>query len=325
MNPVPSPAAVARQKGRSSEHGLPRETGLSGGNGVPLLLALLLFAGASCAPAGTLAVQDGPPEQEIPRVGPPNGTLLVAGGGTLGPEIWGRFVELAGGPEGRLVVIPTAGNDDYFPPDWPGLQALRDAGARHVTVLHTRDRDQANSDEFVQAIREATGVWFPGGRQWRLVDAYLDTRVHEELFALLERGGVVGGTSAGASIQASFLVRGDPATNEILVSPEYQEGFGFLNHTAVDQHLLARNRQDDLWELLDLHPDLLGIGLDEGAAIVVTGDRAEVIGTSRVVIYDASGPLRESRYLRPGEVVDLARRTTSILAPDDMDGEAGHF
>jgi cyanophycinase len=286
-----------------------------------------LLAGAllwGCAPPVPVPLHEPAPEIQERRIGPANGTLLIAGGGPLGPEIWGRFLELAGGPDAGIVVIPTAGTDDVFPSDWPGLQGLRAAGARNVTVLHTRERDEANSEAFVQIIREASGVWFPGGRQWRLVDAYLGTRIHEELFGLLDRGGVIGGTSAGASIQASFLVRGDPATNTILVSPDYQVGFGFLSETAVDQHLLTRNRQEDLWELLELQPELLGIGLDEGTAIVVRGDTAEVIGTSRVILYDASGPRRESRTLGPGDVVDLRRGLSGVLAPELTDGGTSH-
>jgi cyanophycinase len=151
------------------------------------------------------------------------------------------------------------------------------------------------------------------------VDAYLNTRVHRELFHLLARGGVVGGTSAGASIQASYLVRGDPQTNQILMAPGYEEGFGLLNGAAVDQHLLARGREEDLWELLHLQPHLLGIGVDEGTALVIRGDEAEVIGESKVFIYDARHPVRRPRALDPGTVFHLGERTEfSIQAPDEQ-------
>jgi len=243
-----------------------------------------------------------------PLVGPSAGTLVVAGGGDLGPDIWSRFLQLAGGPEARIVVIPTAGADEAYPDDWSGLDDLRAAGATNITVLHTRDRLEANTVEFTEPLREATGVWFPGGRQWRLVDAYLNTLLHRELFYLLERDGVVGGTSAGASIQASFLLRGDPETNQVLFSPEYEVGFGLLNQTAVDQHLLARQRQEDLWELLRDRTDLLGIGIDEGTALVIQGDRAEVIGSSSVLIYDPRGAIRQARKLDPGDVFHLGAR-----------------
>jgi cyanophycinase len=254
---------------------------------------------------GTSAVQPAPP------LGPPHGTLLLAGGGRLGPEIWERFVLLAGGDTARILVIPTAGTEEEFPDDWSGFAALREAGARDLRILHTRNREEADSEALAIQVREATGVWIPGGRQWRLVDAYLNTRVHEELHALLGRGGAVGGTSAGASIQADFLVRGDPSSNQILVAPDYLEGFGFLVGAAVDQHLLTRARENDLWEILSARPDLLGIGIDEGTAILVRGDEAEVLGSSQVLLYHPSDPLRRPRILMAGDRLDLGdwRRT----------------
>jgi hypothetical protein len=107
-------------------------------------------------------------------------------------------------------------------------------------VLQAGARQMMNhrGPEFAAVLRTATGVWLPGGRQWRLTDAYLDTRTHRELEALLERGGVIGGTSAGASVQASFMVRGAPEGNHIVIAPGRTRGFGFLRNAAVDQHLL---------------------------------------------------------------------------------------
>lgn len=278
---------------------------------LPLLLAWGCFGGPP-------PEADAPVVTEAPRIGPSSGALVVAGGGTLGPEIWERFLELAGGPEALIVVIPTAGADDHFDNGWSGLEPLRRAGALNLRVLHTRDPAEADDPTFTAPLAEAGGVWFPGGRQWRLVDAYLGTRVHDELFRILERGGVVGGTSAGASIQASFLVRGDPETNQILLSPEYEEGFGLLSGTAVDQHLLARGREDDLWELLALRPDLLGIGIDEGTALVIQGDRAEVVGSSQALFYDPNGPIRRARSLRSGAIFDLGQRAPLPRAVQDI-------
>jgi cyanophycinase len=283
-----------------------------------LALSLAMQGVVGCAPGWTGGA---PPPEAAPRVGPPNGTVLVAGGGRLGPEIWERFVELAGGPDARIVIIPTAGTDEEFPETWPGFLPFREAGAHNLAVLHTRDRGEADSDLFAQLLREATGVWIPGGRQWRLVDSYLNTRVHQELRDLLDRGGVVGGTSAGASIQAEFLVRGDPSTNQVMVSPEYEEGFGFLARTAVDQHLLTRARENDLWEVLQLRPDLLGIGLDEGTALVVTRDRAEVIGSSEVLFYLPSDQTRTPRVARAGAVIDLGAWSSAGTASPADDWE----
>lgn len=244
-------------------------------------------------------------------VGPRTGALIIAGGGRLGPDIIGRFVDLAGGPAARIVIIPTAGEQDTFPADWPALEPFRALGVTDLTVLHTRDTAVANTTVFTAALRRATAVWMPGGRQWRLADAYLGTQTQQELFALLRRGGVIGGTSAGASIQPSYMVRGAPEGNHIMMADGYERGFGLLRDVAVDQHLLARNRQDDLLAVIARYPHLLGIGIDEGTAILVRGDRAEVIGRSRVAFYNArDGEAGSYYFLEAGAVFDLAKRRT---------------
>lgn len=242
---------------------------------------------------------------------PQNGSLVIAGGGILDPEILDRFVELAGGPESHIVVIPTASASDSFSVDFRGLQLFRERGVSNVTLLHTRDRATADADSFVQVIHEANGVWFTGGRQWRLADSYLNTKTEEALWELLERGGVIGGSSAGATIQGSYLARGDTRTNTIMMG-DHEEGFGFLQNTAIDQHLLRRNRQWDLLEILHAHPELLGIGIDENTAIVVQQDWFEVIGASYVVIYDRQHMIEgEGHYyfLSPGDTYHLPERS----------------
>lgn len=249
-------------------------------------------------------------------VGPERGALVVVGGAMRDPAILERFIELAGGPSAPIVVIPTAGGGEYdrF---YPGLGAFREAGASDLTVLHTSDRDEADTERFVAPLRRARGVWFPGGRQWRLVDAYLGTRVQDELEAVLERGGVIGGSSAGATILGSYLVRGDTATNTVMMG-DHQVGFGFLRDSAIDQHLLQRNRQFDLIEVIEAHPTLLGIGLDEDTAIVVRGDQFEVIGKSYVAIYDHERLLDSGGrfyFLRAGDRYDLATRQAYRVEP----------
>ena len=82
-------------------------------------------------------------------------------------------------------------------------------------MLHTYDKNIADSDSFIKPLLRATGVWFSGGRQWRLVDAYADTKTEAALSEVLKNGGVIGGTSAGATIQGSYLARGDTKTNQI--------------------------------------------------------------------------------------------------------------
>ncbi len=244
------------------------------------------------------------------EIGPANGSLVIVGGALRDQAILERFLELAGGPDESVVVIPTAGGAEEYDQYYSGLQQFREAGATNLTVLHTKDRNVADSDEFVRPIREARGVWFSGGRQWRLADSYLDTKVHEELWALLNRGGVIGGSSAGATIQGSYLARGDTRTNTIMMG-DHEEGLAFVKNVAIDQHLLKRNRQFDLFEIVEARPELLGIGIDENTAIVVEGDEFEVIGQSYVVIYDNQRTLDSGGrfyFLAPGDVYNLQTR-----------------
>lgn len=251
------------------------------------------------------------PQEAQTRVGPADGALVIAGGGMLSAAIRERFIDLAGGPDAAIVVIPTNGERaQYDEASAPDVRQLKAAGAKRVAIVHTRDRAVANSADFVRPLREASGVWISGGRQWRGVDAYLGTRVHDELRALLRRGGVIGGTSAGATIQGSYLVRGDTKTNQIMMG-DHEQGFAFLRNVAIDQHLLEANRQFDLWEVIKAHADLLGIGIDEDTAIVVRGDRFEVIGRSCVAIYDNQSDFGSRGwfyFLKPGDSYDLAGR-----------------
>ena len=129
----------------------------------------------------------------------------------------------------------------------------------------------------------------------------------------LDRGGVIGGSSAGASIQGSFLVRGDTRTNTVMMG-DHQRGFGYLKNVGIDQHVIMRNRQFDMVEVIEAHPELLGIGLDEDTALIVQGDRARVIGRSYALIYDnqtTTGTDGKFYFLAPGDRINLATREST--------------
>lgn len=272
---------------------------------LPLLLAALAAVGATAWDTSAQTC-------ERPCVGPTRGAIIVAGGGNLHDGIYEEFVRLAGGADARIVLIPTAGAEDGSHDGWTAVEELKRVGVEQVEVLHTRSRRVADLTAFASPLREATGVWVSGGRGWRLVDAYLDTETHRELSRLLERGGVVGGNSAGASVLASFLLRGGE-NNEVVVAPDRSEGFGLLRGVAIDQHLLVRARERDLLRVLEAYPHLLGIGLEEGAALLITGDLARVMSKA-VAIYDVTDPLTliPLRWLEPGEVYDLGSRRTVL-------------
>lgn len=246
-----------------------------------------------------------------PTVGPPSGSLVIHGGNKVTPEVAARFVELAGGPDAQFVLIPTASETELGEDDLRRLVESwsRVFGVKRVAVLHTRDRAEADSEAFVAPLKSAGGVWFGGGRQWRLVDAYLGTRTQREIENVLARGGVIGGSSAGATIQGSYLVRGAREGNHIMMAKGYEQGFGYLKRVAIDQHLIARHREDDLVAVVEAHPELVGIGIDESTSIIVQGDRFEVVGRSKVAIYDGRDHGSKRYYfLGAGDRFDLKER-----------------
>jgi len=170
----------------------------------------------------------------------------------------------------------------------------------HLTTIR-----EANDEQNLEILRQATGVFFVGGRQWRIAEAYLNTLVHQEFWNILDRGGVIAGTSAGATIQGAFLWRGDTSGPDVLIG-DHTQGLGFLRNSVIDQHLLARNRQFDLEAFVKMAPNYIGIGLDEATAIVVIRDELEVVGKSVVAIYDTES--KPFFFLRQGQKYDLKER-----------------
>jgi cyanophycinase len=232
-----------------------------------------------------------------PEYGPPNGTLVIGGGSSPGGSsvaMFDKFIELGGGVDGRFVIVPTGGGnlDATGKPivyvESQVTSVWRSRGLKNVKMLHTHDPAIANTVEFAEVLSDATAVWFNGGRHHHIVDSYAGTLTYHEFHRVLERGGVIGGSSGGATIQGDYLVRGDSRGNTIMMTdePNHQKGFDFLRRSAIDQHIDVRNRWDDLIPVIKRFPNLLGIGLSEDTAIVVKGDQFEVIGRSKVAIHD---------------------------------------
>jgi cyanophycinase len=213
----------------------------------------------------------------------PQGALLLGGGGSLSLDVVRRFVELAGGSDAPIVILPTAGEEPRD--DAEERRFLERAGAKNLLVLSGKTREEVESAPSLTALRQAKGIWFGGGRQWRFVDAYEGTQAMELFHDVLRRGGILGGSSAGASIQAEYMVRGSPLGNQEMMAEGYERGFGFLPGTAIDQHFTQRKRLPDMQAVMATYPQLLGIGLDEGSAILVRGETAEVLGKNHAYFF----------------------------------------
>lgn len=294
-----------------------------------LSLAILLVAAAASAKE--------PLKEADLTLGPKRGTLMIVGGGggavdeesgrRVSELMFRKFVELAGGPRAKIVIVPTAmSSDPEFDYKNAGeLRVTKGLRMQNVTVVHTHDPKVADTAEFCKPIEEADAVWFGGGRQWRFVDAYGGTRAEKAFRGVLDRGGAIGGSSAGATIQGSFLARGDSKGNLTMIG-DHQRGFGYVTNCAIDQHVVARKRQKDLIELLtdskgqmlkDFNrPALLGIGIDEDTAIIVRGNQFEVVGKhdGSVLVYDPRSwkddTAEADKYitLEKGAKYDLKRR-----------------
>ncbi len=259
---------------------------------------------------------------EAQTTGPESGSLLIIGGNATDSLFIPIFKKLAGGDQAEIVIIPTARDDQSILKD-PEFQELiarfEKFGFKKISVIHTRNPKEANSPEFTEPLNQATGVWFQGGRQWRLADAYINTLTHLDIYGVLHRNGVVAGTSAGATIQGSYLARGDTKKNTIMMG-DHKEGLSFIKNIAIDQHLLARNRHFDMFEILSENPNLLGVGLDENTGIIVKRNQFTVIGEHYVAIYDNTRwseerdtiielkSRKEFYFLKAGDQYDLLKR-----------------
>jgi cyanophycinase len=214
--------------------------------------------------------------------GIPGGTLVLAGGGRLPDSIRECFLQLAGGKQARLVIIPSA--SARIDAAARSLVPWKTANVQSIRLLHTTRRADADDQHCFGLLQDATAVWISGGDQARLAAIYGGTSVERELRGVLRRGGVIGGTSAGASIVSGVMMaEGGKAA----------KGFGLIAHTIIDQHFDKRHRLPRLRGLLHGHPDQVGIGIDERTAVVIRGTDLSVLGLGTVTVAWPDNPRTE--------------------------------
>jgi cyanophycinase len=246
------------------------------------------------------------------------GTLMVCGGGSLPDEVYDEFVKLAGGDKAKIILIPSA-----YPYDSLASLQFRFSGWLGYTTasfdfLHASTREQADSDEFAKPLEEATGVWFSGGDQARLTDLYRGTKVEQQLQKLLERGGVIGGTSAGAAVMSQTMIKYGTAREAVL-----DEGFNFLSGAVVDQHFTQRGRHTRLLGVLGQNPNKIGIGVDENTCVVIRANHVRVMGDFRATVIVPSAHRTMSLHvLDSGEEAELIRQEDKEDTPFKLMGLA---
>jgi len=218
---------------------------------------------------------------------------LVIVGGVQTKDIITKFVELAGGENARIIIIPNAGSNPAY---WSEVQVkeFAELGAKADYLLFSRET--ADEDSNLKKMDWANAVFFLGGDQNNLTRDMLGTKLLNKVYDIYNNGGVVGGSSAGAAVMSEVMITGNELLNEDSSSSfisiqkgniETSKGFGFIKNAIIDQHFLKRKRHNRLITLMCEHPQLLGIAIDESTAIVVNPDDTfEVIGRNQVLVYD---------------------------------------
>jgi len=240
------------------------------------------------------------------------GPLLAIGGAEdkLGRRtVLSEFVALAGGPQAKIAVVPTASS--LGPEIIDVYDALfRRLGAREVVSARPESREEAEDPDLVARLDDVTGIFITGGNQLKLSAIVNATAFGEAIKVAHRRGVVVAGTSAGASIQSSHMVAfGTGGSTPRQRMTQLAAGLGLIHDVVIDQHFGQRNRYGRLLMLVAQSPGLLGIGVDEDTAAVVTERDSHtmlrVVGRGVVTIFDGRGVVSNAHE---------ARRTAPLLA-----------
>jgi len=238
-----------------------------------------------------------------------------------GGEILERFVDLAGGKHARIAIIPTASGD----PQRSGegyAKLFQELGAKKADWLRVEQRSDANSEEALSLLREATGIFITGGDQARLVELLVGTLVMECIRLRHSDGVVVAGTSAGASILSTLMMAGGTgvggdsngsAARKGMV--DVVAGFGLLQDIIIDQHFSQRGRMGRLLSVFAGTPGLIGVGLDEDTAVLVDREGTlEVLGSNMVTIVDGRNTISDYFDREEGDVLTITNSSLYVLA-----------
>ncbi|MDP5218432.1 cyanophycinase [Ruegeria sp. 2205SS24-7] len=245
------------------------------------------------------------------------GFIIPIGGGedrVKEMQIHRKFLDLSGGSDADIVVIPTASMLEETGPDYHRI--FSDLGAGTVEFLPISRRADCDNPDFADMLDRATGIFMTGGNQLRLSAILGGTLVAQKIRRRNAAGIPVAGTSAGASIMSEHMVAGGssnaaPAEGNITLAP----GMGLTNAVIIDQHFTQRNRLGRLLTASSFNPFLIGLGIDEDTAAFIGPDNiVEVVGSGTVTIVDASHLTHSSMWdARRGEALSLLGLRLDVL------------
>ncbi len=242
-----------------------------------------------------------------------DGKLLIIGGNedkSGDCTILNTFVEMAGGRDGSIAVMTTATQL----PDEVGQEyreLFLSMGARSVDTVNIEERRGSFDESLVLKFKDYSGVFFTGGDQLRLTSILGGSEIDKAIRRCYQRGGIIAGTSAGASVMShTMIIGGDSSDTPKKAAVSLAEGMGLLDKVIIDQHFAQRGRINRLLAVIAQNPNVIGVGIDEDTAFVVEGGgRCRVIGSQTVTVLDGRNILHsnisESRLFAPLAITDV--------------------
>jgi cyanophycinase len=231
------------------------------------------------------------------------------------PDILKKFVELCGGKDANIVIIPTASKLEDTGERYEKL--FEELGAGYTYSLPITKRTDAKNEDLLQHLEEATGIFITGGNQLRLSTILGGTPVAQTIRRQNAQGTHVAGTSAGAAIMSQHMIIGGstgivPTEDGVNLAP----GLGLNNQLVIDQHFNQRNRLSRLLSAVSYNPFLIGIGLDEDTAAFINADNVfEVVGSGSVTVIDPSDCDHSSMAeARRGDAITIVNLKLHILS-----------
>lgn len=260
-------------------------------------------------------------DRNVPRPDDEKGCLIVIGGGEDRDPRGDRTIlrEVARHVRGGKLVLATVASyqpEGYFH-DYQ--RAFADLGLGELVELYVGDRSEAGDRDKLAVLDDAAGIFFSGGDQLRITSQIGDTGIEAKVRAIYERGGLVAGTSAGASVMSdTMLVKGTSSETHRIGDLHMAPGLGLIRDVIIDQHFAERGRFGRLIGAVAHNPRVLGLGIDEDTAAVIEGPALTVVGSGAIYVVDGAGVTHSNlAEARPDRVLSMHDVAVHLLGSGD--------